>query len=164
MIREDIFIVIKIQGKCVICTLHVDGLALLGARASAGIIMTKFIYEYMNKIIYICIYEYKYFMDQLLTCNCLYDFLEKTQTCICISYNFLSMRWLMWLKCYLMEDKSLFILHHQWHCCWWPGTVMSHGISSHGIILVPVQHPNLDSTRAPSQYKRPSFQVWGFPC
>ena len=27
-----------------------------------------------------------------------------------------------------MEDKGLTILHNQYHCCWWPGDAMSHGI------------------------------------
>ena len=41
----------------------------------------------------------------------------------------------MHMKSYLMEDKVLFILHTQYHGCWWPGNARSQGINSHGIDL-----------------------------
>ena len=37
-----------------------------------------------------------------------------------------------------MEDKDLFILHIQYHACWWTGDTRSQGISSHGTDLYPV--------------------------
>ena len=33
------------------------------------------------------------------------------------------------------EDRKMFILHCQYHSCWWPGDVRSQGIGSHGIDL-----------------------------
>ena len=34
-----------------------------------------------------------------------------------------------------MEDKDLFILHGQYHGCWWSTEGRSRGINSHGIDL-----------------------------
>ena len=39
-----------------------------------------------------------------------------------------------WLS-FSEKDKELFILHHQYHGCWWPGDTRSQGISWHCIIL-----------------------------
>ena len=36
----------------------------------------------------------------------------------------------MQLKSFLKEDKDRFILHSQYHGCWWPGNTRSQGISS----------------------------------
>ena len=53
-----------------------------------------------------------------------------------------------WLGVYtkwslLMEDKDLGILHSQYHCCWWPGSVRSYGISSHGTDPINLKYSTL---------------------
>ena len=54
--------------------------------------------------------------------------------------NFLSLysilRWHMYLKSFLIKNKDLFILHIQYHSCWWLGDTRSKGICSHGIDLL----------------------------
>ena len=44
--------------------------------------------------------------------------------------QFLDMRWCRLLKSFLMENKDLFILCNQYHCCWWPGGVSKTLMSS----------------------------------
>ena len=62
------------------------------------------------------------------------ELFEKTQKCL--FYYFSSLRWHRLLKSFLMEDEDLFMLHNQYHCCWWPGDARSQVINSHGIDLV----------------------------
>ena len=38
---------------------------------------------------------------------------------------------------------DLFILHIQYHGCWWPGDANRQGISSHDIDLILLEFPNL---------------------
>ena len=64
--------------------------------------------------------------DEILTLCVLNCFRKQ---CIYIFYNFvLMLKWHRWLKSIVMEDKDLFILHSQYHFCWWPGVPGSHRI------------------------------------
>ena len=40
-----------------------------------------------------------------------------------------------------------FILHSQYHGCWWPNNERSQGISSHGIDLILQEYFNVSTTR-----------------
>ena len=51
-----------------------------------------------------------------------------------IGHNFSTLKWHFKSKC--KEYEELFILHGQYHGCWYPGDAMSQGISNHGIDLV----------------------------
>ena len=68
--------------------------------------------------------------------NPCHDLSQKTYKENSIFYHFWGLRWYMQLKSYPKESKGLFILHIQYHGCWWPGDVRSQGIGSHNIELV----------------------------
>ena len=51
-----------------------------------------------------------------------------------------------------MKDKDLFILHTQYHSCWWPGDARSPGISSHGTGLIIPEYSSF-ITRMINKYK-----------
>ena len=58
-------------------------------------------------------------------------------------YMFISSRELRWFGSFtyfFMDDKDQFILHIQYHGCWWPGSLCRQGISSHGIDPVLSKH------------------------
>ena len=58
-------------------------------------------------------------------------------------YHFRVLRWYMYLKSFLVENKENFILLSQWRGCWWPGDARIFDISNHGVDLVPHNHDNV---------------------
>ena len=61
--------------------------------------------------------------------------LEKHE--IIFEFSIISQHW--WykqLKLFVMENKDLFILCKQYHCCWWPGGAWSQDISYHDSVPV----------------------------
>ena len=59
---------------------------------------------------------------------------------ICIFYHFTTLEWCRYLKPFLMEGKTPFVFHGQYHGCWWPGDVRSQDIINHGIDLVYMEY------------------------
>ena len=60
-----------------------------------------------------------------------------------VFYEYFNRNWpcykgfLLYFKFFLMGDKDMFILHGQYHGCWWPGaTTRSQDISSHVVDLL----------------------------
>ena len=53
----------------------------------------------------------------------------------CVFYRF-SKWWHRLLNSSSVKDNEWFILGIECHCCWWPGSIRSQGISSNGIKLV----------------------------
>ena len=41
-------------------------------------------------------------------------------------------RWYGLFKTFLVEDKGMFTMHNQYHCCWWSGDVCQQAINSFG--------------------------------
>ena len=66
----------------------------------------------------------------------LLNLFQETWIHICIFIHISILIWYRSLKSFPMEDKDLFILHSQYHGCWWPGDARSQDISSHDIHLV----------------------------
>ena len=52
-----------------------------------------------------------------------------------------------WPKSFLRVDKDLFILHSQYHGCWWPGDARSQGISNHDIDLFLSEYSSFRAVR-----------------
>ena len=55
-------------------------------------------------------------------------------------------------KSFLKEDTNPFILHSQYHDCWWPGAVHRQGISSHGIYMIIPEYSPLSATLELKQF------------
>ena len=51
------------------------------------------------------------------------------------------------LNYFLIEGEDLFILHNQYHCCWWPDNTRSQGISSNCINLVLLEYSSFTTKR-----------------
>ena len=46
---------------------------------------------------------------------------------------FSTLKYYTYFKSFFIKDKNPFMLHNQYHCCWWPHDTRSQGISSDGI-------------------------------
>ena len=62
----------------------------------------------------------------------------------------------------LAEERSLFILHNQYHCCWWPGDTRSQDISNHGIGLICMEYSHFSTKRVKAWINSmwPSDAIW----
>ena len=65
------------------------------------------------------------------------------------------------LKSILMYVKDLFIIHDQYHGCWWPGDARSQGISSGGINLFTSEYSDLSIKRV-NTAKKVLSKCWLF--
>ena len=64
-----------------------------------------------------------------------------------IQAHFSMIGWHKWLKSVYVKDENLFILHSQYHGCWWPGDARRQGISSLGIDLVDIKYSDFNTRR-----------------
>ena len=68
------------------------------------------------------------------------EFISECIKISCIICHISMLRCQRYLKSFHIEDKGLFILYSQYHCCWCPGDVRSQGISSPDIDLVILEY------------------------